>query len=428
MDMLGGIPTESSKPRDPFDAELFARLEHLREELNWFYSQINRPDSDAASRGAAMMSELYSAVRAHEAEISEIMLQLRQRSAGKPLRSDPFDLASLREDLGGGTALVEYFNLDGQLLAFVVTDERLEVIELSTTEEEVEAELRQFYFQLGALRYGAERLRAHFPALVDRTRNHLGALYDRLLRPLEGWLEERRLLIVPHRLLHYVPFHALHDGTGYVIETREVCCVPSASILQHCLAAPRQPLIRAALYGISDDRTPRVYDEILALEPLFPDAITLLDEQATYASLREDSTTANVLHLACHGRFRHDNPLFSSLQLSDTWLTVRDTYRLDLRHCELVTLSACETGVNVVAPGDEWIGLARGFFSAGAPSLVVSQWIVDDDSTAELMIDFYSCLRNGLTPAAALRHAQCRLLRTKPHPFFWAPFVLLGRW
>jgi CHAT domain-containing protein len=413
---------------DPFDAELSARLEQLRAELNWFYSQINRPDSDAASRGAAIMSDLYIAVRAHEAEISQIMLQLRQRNVGRPETNNSFDLASLIDDLGEGTVLVEYFSLDGKLLAFVVADKHLEVIHLPTIEDEVEAELRQFYFQLGALRYGAHRLRPHLSDLVERTRDHLCTLYDRLLRPLEKYLGERRILIVPHRLLHYVPFHALHDGTAYVIEKREVCCVPSASILQHCLAAPRQPLRRAALFGVSDDRTPRVYDEILALEPLFPDSITLLDHQATYASLREDSATANVLHLACHGRFRHDNPLFSSLQLSDTWLTVRDTYRLDLRHCELVTLSACETGVNAVAPGDEWIGLARGFFSAGAPSLLVSQWIVDDESTADLMIDFYSRLQDGQAPAAALRYAQCRLLKTKPHPFFWAPFVLLGRW
>jgi CHAT domain-containing protein len=106
---------------------------------------------------------------------------------------------------------------------------------------------------------------------------------------------------------------------------------------------------------------------------------------------------------------------------------VRDAYGLNLR-CELVTLSACETGVSALAPGDEWIGLARGFFSAGAPSLLVSQWTVDDEATAGFMIDFYSRLQAGAGPAAALRHAQCRLLEDKPHPYFWAPFVLLGRW
>jgi CHAT domain-containing protein len=153
-----------------------------------------------------------------------------------------------------------------------------------------------------------------------------------------------------------------------------------------------------------------------------------LADQANRASLFEYSKTSHVLHLASHGNFRLDNPLFSALQLSDGWLTVRDVYQLNLVNCDLVTLSACETGVNALAPGDEWIGLARGFFSAGAPSLLVSQWIVDDAATAELMIEFYSQLRAGVGSAAALRHAQCKLLKEKPHPYFWAPFVILGRW
>ncbi|HYP54564.1 MAG TPA: CHAT domain-containing protein, partial [Pyrinomonadaceae bacterium] len=91
-------------------------------------------------------------------------------------------------------------------------------------------------------------------------------------------------------------------------------------------------------------------------------------------------------------------------------------------------LSACETGVSAVAPGDELIGLARGFFAAGAHSLVLSLWTVDDEATADLMTDFYTRLRAGDSPAAALRAAQLRQLARRPHPFFWSPFVLLGRW
>jgi CHAT domain-containing protein len=97
-------------------------------------------------------------------------------------------------------------------------------------------------------------------------------------------------------------------------------------------------------------------------------------------------------------------------------------------NCGLVALSACETGISAVAPGDELIGLARGFFSAGAPTLLVSLWTVDDASTAALMSSFYTRLRAGDRPAAALRYAQCEILRDNPHPFFWSPFVLLGRW
>jgi CHAT domain-containing protein len=238
------------------------------------------------------------------------------------------------------------------------------------------------------------------------------------------------MVVVPHRALHYVPFHALYRGPGggYVVERREVCYAPSAGILSHCLAAPRRPLERALLLGVADTRTPHVRGEILGLRPLFPEAVALVDEQATIAALGEQAPRANVLHLACHGQFRPDSPLFSSLRLADGWLSVRDTYELDLANCGLVALSACETGVSAVAPGDELLGLARGFFSAGAPSLLVSLWTVDDESTATLMARFYARMRAGETRAAALRHAQLELLARFPHPFFWSPFVLVGRW
>ena len=430
MDLLGGAVPVPPTPRDPFEAGLYTRLEMLREELNWFYSQINLPDNDIYMRGAETMTEFYADVREREAAISEITLQLRQRHGSTSVQSDPFDITTLKEDLGTETALVEYFSLNGQLLAFVVTNMGIEIVHLMESEETVEAALRQFHFQLGALRHGAQSLHNYMPELTARARYHLCRLYDLLMRPIEDRLGTRRLVVVPHRVLHYVPFQALHDGLSYLIERREVCCVPSAAILHHCLSLPRHPLERATLLGFSDQRNPRVRDEVLALARLFPESTLLRDDQANRVSLSEYSKTSHVLHLACHGNFRLDNPLFSSLQLADGWLTVRDVYRLDLSRCQLVTLSACETGVNVLAPGDEWIGLARGFFSAGSPSLLVSQWVVDDEATAKLMIDFYSYLQSesGAGPAAALRYAQCKLLEEKPHPYFWAPFVVLGRW
>jgi CHAT domain-containing protein len=181
------------------------------------------------------------------------------------------------------------------------------------------------------------------------------------------------------------------------------------------------------LLGVPDPQAPRVRDEVASLVSLFPEVVALLDDQATLAALREQAPTADVLHLACHGQFRPDSPLFSSLRLADGWLTVRDAYNLDLPN-GLVTLSACETGMNAIAPGDELIGLARGFLSAGAPSLLVSLWTVDDESTAMLMTSFYTRLRAGDGPAAALRQAQRQTLESYPHPFFWSPFVLFGHW
>ena len=426
VEMLSGALAVRPRPRDEFEAGLLEQLGRLREELNWFYSRINRPDEADAARGAAAMQALHDAVRVRETRALEIMRQLQQRG-GELGRAEPLDVPALQRALGEETALVEYTSLDGQLLAFVVTNETVEVVRGLGHEREVSEALGQFRFQLGSLRYGSARMRSHLGPLTERARRHLGALYDLLLRPVEPRLGGRRLVVVPHRALHYVPFHALHDGEAYVVERREVSYTPSAGVLRHCLEKPERPFTKALLFGVADEQTPRVRDEIKALAPLFPESQALLDADATLEALRAHAPAADVVHLACHGQFRPDSPLFSSLRLGDGWMTVHDAYTLEVG-AGLVTLSACETGVSAVAPGDELIGLVRGFFYAGAPSLLMSLWTVDDEATAELMTDLYTHLRAGARPAAALRAAQLRQMRARPHPFFWSPFVLTGRW
>ncbi|MBA2735603.1 MAG: CHAT domain-containing protein, partial [Pyrinomonadaceae bacterium] len=134
----------------------------------------------------------------------------------------------------------------------------------------------------------------------------------------------------------------------------------------------------------------------------------------------------DVLHLACHGQFRAENPLFSSLHLADGWITVRDICSQKLQ-ADLVTLSACETGLNKIFAGDEILGLARGFLSAGANSLVLSLWTVSDEATTELMKDFYENLQRGASVSASLRLAQVNFIKRNSHPYFWSPFALIGR-
>jgi CHAT domain-containing protein len=329
-----------------------------------------------------------------------------------------------------GTVLIAYLSLDDELLAFVLRDDRLKVVRGLASSAAVDAELRGLRFQLETLVYGADRLRLHMPELVARAQRRLQRLYELLLRRLDPYIDEaERLIVVPHRALHYLPFHALHDGHGYVVEQREVVYAPSLTVLRHCLSRPRLiPPRRAVLVGLADAGAPRVRDEVKRVAQWFPEAETHLDGKATLGALRNGAPGADVLHLATHGRFRPDNALFSALRLADGWLTVRDACDLDLSGCGLVALSACDTGVSQVAPGDELLGLTRGFFAAGAASLLVSLWPVDDATTVELMDCFYREMRAGAAPAAALRGAQRDLLRQHEHPFFWAGFALHGRW
>jgi CHAT domain-containing protein len=100
--------------------------------------------------------------------------------------------------------------------------------------------------------------------------------------------------------------------------------------------------------------------------------------------------------------------------------------RLDLAGA-LVTLSACESGRNEVYAGDELIGLTRAFLGAGATTLVAGLWLVQDETTAELMENWYKLLSEGVGRATALRNAQLALKDKYPHPYYWAPFVLIGQ-
>jgi len=427
LDLLGGAFDPRIEPRDAFEAQLLVRIETLRDELNALYSQFNQPrDGGSSDRGLASAS-LEGAVREREDSVLNLSRQIEQRRSRSLIQQEPIDDANLRQELAGHSALVEYFSLDDELLAFVVTGDGVSVTRRLGSLSEIEQMATQFRFQIATLRYGSNRIRTHLDQLTARARHYLQALYRQLLAPIADQLGERRLVIVPHRRLHYLPFHALDDGQQFVIERREVCYVPNAGILRYCLAAPRRPLDRALLAGVADAQTPRVLDELAAIAPLFPDRTVLLGEQATLPALVEGVAGAGVVHLACHGVFRPDNPLFSALRIGDGWLTVRDAYQLPLT-CNLVTLSACETGMSEIAPGDELVGLARGFFAAGAPSLLVSLWPVDDNATAELMSRFYTLLLDGHGPAAALRLAQTEALHQYGHPFFWSPFMLMGSW
>lgn len=422
VDSLGAGHENLIEPRDKFEAGLLKQIGELREELNYLYKEINQPVN-----GHAPARTLQQELRERENKILEITRQLnhRRESAASPLRS--FDLEYLQQQLREDDALVEYAALGGELLAFVVTRDRVQVARGLSSVASIVEHLNALRFQIETLRFGARVMRRHLTTLTQKINVHLRQLHDRLIRPLKPALDQRNLIVVPYGALHYLPFHALHDGEKYLIEHCEISYAPSAAILQQCLERGEHVLNRALLIGVSDEQTPRITNEIESLSEVFPEAKAFAGESATSEALRQNSTGAGVVHLACHGQFRSDNPLFSALRLADGWFTVRDAYSLKLDRA-LVTLSACETGANVIAPGDELIGLARGFFSAGARSVLLSLWMVDDEATDQMMVDFYQETMSGRSLSASLRAAQMKMLAETPHPFFWSPFILVGHW
>jgi CHAT domain-containing protein len=174
-----------------------------------------------------------------------------------------------------------------------------------------------------------------------------------------------------------------------------------------------------------DARSPAIVDELQSLSRLLPGPSAFLGAEATASRLFEHAASSRYIHIAAHGEFRSDNPMFSSIRLADGPINALDLYRLSLQ-AELVALSGCSTGAGKILSGDELVGLARGLMHAGARAVLLTLWEIHDPSTAAFMDDFYAHLLRGNTPSAALRHAMLTLREKFPEPYYWAPFMLSG--
>jgi CHAT domain-containing protein/tetratricopeptide (TPR) repeat protein len=301
-------------------------------------------------------------------------------------------------------------------------------------------------------------------ALAARRNPAWRQLYDLLITPIEHDLPRStgaRLTFVPHGPLLHLPFAALRDARGrYLVERYAIHSVPAVAMLQ--FTTPRHANARAgSLLLVADPaspptiagepplpRLPGAVEEARAIARLVPAARTMLlaDTSATEVRVRDALPRHSVVHFATHALVRDTDPMSSFLALgtsrgNDGRLTAEKIYRLQL-DADLVVLSACRSGGGLFT-GDGIAGLARAFFYAGAPSLVVSLWDVADAPTSRLVPAFYRAWLGGADKARALRTAQLGLIRDlragrvtvatpagplaiPEDPAFWAGFILLG--
>ena len=234
------------------------------------------------------------------------------------------------------------------------------------------------------------------------------------------------MIFVPDGPLHFLPFHALKNGSEYLSDAFTISYAPSATVFSLCQQKATSNAPASLVLGIADERAPQILDEVRCVSSLLPHSSLHLGEYATSSLLREKGPESGLLHIATHGVYRQDNPMFSGIRLGDGYLNLYDLYQMKL-NARLVTLSGCATGMNFVAAGDELLGLQRGLFCAGATTLLLSLWDVHDESTAQLMGHFYRRYIEGHSMAESLQHAMRELRQTRPHPFYWAPFVLVGK-
>jgi CHAT domain-containing protein len=321
--------------------------------------------------------------------------------------------------------LLEYFCIEDRLFAAVLTGENLQIIPVSLASRVIER-LRMLQFQMSKFRMGGDYVSRFKEALLRSAQAHLQAVYEEIIAPVHHLLTVRHLIIVPDGPLHSLPFHALFDGRQYLIDRFSVCYAPSASIYALCHRESDRAMGPSLLLGIDDAKMPFARQEVQAVAAVVPQPEILLGSDATEQALRAKGRKSRLIHIASHGYFRQDSPMFSAIRLADSYLSLYDLCHMNLP-VDLLTLSGCVTGLNVIADGDELLGLARGLLYAGARSLLLSLWDVDDRSTADFMTLFYSRLLDNRNKAEALQKAMLELRSRYPHPYYWAPFKLVGK-
>jgi CHAT domain-containing protein len=259
-------------------------------------------------------------------------------------------------------------------------------------------------------------------------------LYRDLLAPAFARLTKRIVYVAPHGPLHYLPFAAISDGREHLIDRYTLLTTPSGTVLTY-LAKKQKTAPATTVVLANPDVGDRALDlpyaerEGAIVQARRAGTILFSRSDATKGRLREWAPKSGVLHVAAHARLDVRRPLQSAVLLApgeghEGRLTAGEVFGLTLPST-LVVLSACETGLGSLASGDELIGLTRAFMYAGAPQVVATLWRISDESTAELMDEFYGQLRTQ-PPAQALRAAQLRLRTRYPDPFYWAAFSVFG--
>jgi len=327
--------------------------------------------------------------------------------------------AEIQSKIKDDETLLEYYCAGKQWYVFILTNKSIVAQKLSIAD----------------LEKNIEALRKNITTRnLSEFNQYSQTLYRQIFTLAAPSIKTIKLIIVPHGSLHYLPFAALSDGKEYLIDRFSIRMLPSASVLSFLKGWAKQENRGALIFGNPKLDDPKydlkfAQDEALAIGKIIPKSNVLLRSEASKTNLQNLGSKYSIIHLAVHGVFDLDKPLNSALLLAadknnDGQLRAGDLYNLSLS-ADLVTLSACETAMGKVATGDDVVGFTRGFFYAGASSLISSLWQVDDEATRDLMVNFYINL-SQMSKDEALRQAQLKAKKQYPHPYYWAAFLLTG--
>lgn len=435
---------------DSYLTRLVEREAALRQQLDTLRSQFTSLEPEAkllSTRGSQVsaLEELKELSQTYEEVVDQIRLMASTTPAVPP---SPFSIAAfskaaaLRQTQGllsGNWCCLAYFLAEDQLLIFSLTPDSLEVhtTRLTAHDHRILSEcVNQDPEQRELIYRGTLRGFAVQNQPGPRYRQHLG----RLLLPPKFLINRPDVLIlVPHGILHALPFHALFVGNALLLEYVPVLYAPSLQILQALWnsGGHKRPIIgrHSLICGVEDFKErayplPHVAQEVQAVRATVKGQV-LYGDEATASHIKQMSQSGalskfDLVHFATHAVTESAAPMLSRVLLADDDLTIVDI--LDLKiDARLVTLSSCQAAIGDAQAGDEMMTLARAFFYAGAKAVLASLWAVEDQATAVFMHYFYQRLQASQPIPQALRQTQIAMHRAGYSPYQWAAFIVIGQ-
>ncbi len=414
-------------------ARLHQELAEADKELKRQQAEITPENRVEKTKALALLTKqklhLQEQIDAQQQALNRLLEEIKLKSSkyDSLVTVNPLTLDEVQERLEEDTTLLSYFVTPEITLAFVLRRGDFDVVEVPVQEEE----LRKMVEQV--------RHKPKNPKQIE-SQQLLKELFETLIKPVFPYFEDSdtvSVALVPHGILHQLPFSALLDGETrqYFGDQYVLSDLASASLLRFTAAhtADRDvgdPRVVAMEYSPPNNPLTGAKREVKTITRLYaPDAQGEFD--ATEKTLRRELSKARILHLSGHGFLKETMPMFSGIIFGaeyphDGIVEVHDVYGFDLNGTELVFLSACQSGLGIQSRGDDIIGLKRAFIYAGATGVIGTLWNVDDSVTAEFTEHFYTALHSGLNQAQALQQAQQETRVNHPHPYQWAAFVLTG--
>ncbi|HRY31757.1 MAG TPA: CHAT domain-containing protein [Bacteroidales bacterium] len=361
--------------------------------------------------------------------------------------------ADIRKKLNEGIALLEYSITPATIYIFVLSRERFELVTLPRPEgfgkalEVTGAYLREMDF------FGQSR--EEYAAYLEASH----ALYRALIAPVAGLVRGKDLVIIPDEDIGNLPFEVLltrradpgqeyatlpfmlkEQAIGYAYSANLYFFSPRRSIPDNLKLAAfspeydetagrgirRDPVLKPLLYAVKESKAACDYFN----------GRLFTGKKASEEHFKKVAGRYDVLHLAMHALVDDENPMHSKLAFTrisdseeDGFLNTYEIFNLKLK-ARMAVLSACKTGAGKVHRGEGIMSLARGFYYAGCPDVVMTLWPVEDEMSTLLITYFYENLDQGMNKLEALRQAKLKLIRSsdplRAHPYFWAAYVNIG--